>query len=119
MKKENIFYLLFLATILAIRTWVFFFPQRKLIIDGTTIHHFWTGLLLALVAILLSRSCTSCTKLSLILFSVGSGLVADESIYIALGGRTVSEYWAISSVIGAIVMAVVVFLARKKLVAKI
>ncbi|MFA6973425.1 MAG: hypothetical protein WC238_01620 [Parcubacteria group bacterium] len=115
MKKENIFYLLFLATMLTVRTGVFFFPYRKLIIDGTIIRHFWTGLVLTLVAILLAKSCT---RLRLVLFSVGLGLVADELFYIVLGGRTVSEYWAISSILGAMVTAAAVFLLRKRIVTK-
>lgn len=115
MKKENVAYLFFLATMLAVRTGVFFFPQRKLIINGMIIHHFWTGLLLVLAAILLSKVCT---KLCLVIFSIGLGLVADELVYIALGGRTVGEYWAISSVLGAIAAAIAVFLLREKIFQK-
>lgn len=116
MKKENIFYLICILTMLAIRTAVFLFPQRKIIIDGTIIHHFWIGIILTLLVLLLPQIYNG---LRIIIFSIGLGLVADELIYLLLGGRTVSEYWSIYSVSGAVIMAVIIFLIREKLARKI
>lgn len=53
------------------------------------------------------------------MFSVGSGLAADEFIYILFGGRTVSEYWSMYSVFGAIMTAVIIFATRNILTRKI
>ncbi|TAK95610.1 hypothetical protein EPO05_03785 [Patescibacteria group bacterium] len=116
MKKENIFYLVFVSTILAIRAWVFVFPQRKLIIDGVIIHHFWTGLLLVTLALLWLNNYP---KLRIALFSIGLGLIADELSYIIFTGKTVAEYWSSSSILGAITTAAIIFLLRKKIVTKI
>lgn len=116
MKKENIFYLIFILTILAIRTGVFLFPHKKLIIGGMIIHHFWIGAILILFVLFLLKRYDI---LRIIIFSIGSGLAADELIYIILGGRTVSEYWSIYSIFGTIMMAVIIFPIRKRLTVKI
>lgn len=116
MKRGNIFYFIFILTILAIRLGVFLFPQKKLIIGGTIIHHFWIGAVLILFVLLLPKKYTG---LRIIMFSAGLGLVADELIYIILGGRTVSEYWSIYSVVGAIMMTAIIFATRKRLARKI
>jgi hypothetical protein len=79
------------------------------------IHHFWIGMLLVLLSWLLSPKYTI---LRAVLFPIGLGLVADELVYILLGGRTVSEYWSNYSVWGAIMMAILIFLIRKKLILK-
>lgn len=112
MKKENIFYLIFILTILAIRTGVFFFPQRKIIIDGVIIHHFWIGIILISLALLLAKRYS---KLKRILFPLGLAAMADELVYIAFGGATVSDYWMNYSVFGAIILSAIIFFLRKKI----
>jgi len=115
MKKGSNFYLISILTILAVRSGVFLFPQKKLIIGGTIIHHFWIGAALILFVLLLSKRYDG---LRMPLFFIGLGLAADELIYIVLGGRTVSEYWSIHSVFGAVIMAVMIFLMRDGLANK-
>jgi hypothetical protein len=113
MKRANAFYFIFILTILAIRTWVFFFPAIKIIFNGTIIHHFFIGLILILSAVFLTERHA---KWRIVPFAVGLGLVADELVYIVLGAGAVSKYyWSIYSVSGAIIMAVIVFLVRKRL----
>jgi hypothetical protein len=116
MKKGNIFYLIFILTILAIRTWVFFFPQKKLIINGMAIHHFWIGAIIILSVLLLLNNYN---RLKSILFPIGLGLTADELTFIVLGGGTVRNYWSAYSVFGTLIILIVIFLTRKKIMEKI
>ncbi len=116
MKRKNIFYFIFILTILATRAWVFFFPQKKLIVGGMVIHHFWLGVILILFVLLLFKKYGG---LRMAAFSVGLGLAADELTYIILGGRTVSDYWSIYSVTGTIVILAIVFMTRNWLTRKI
>ncbi len=116
MKKDNIFYLIFILTILSMRLGVFLFPTRKLIISGVTVHHFWVGVILIFLVMLLAKRYNG---LRMAVFSAGSGLTADELIYIILGGKTVNEYWSVYSVSGVIIMAAIVFVIRKWLIRKI
>jgi len=46
---------------------------------------------------------------------VGLGLVADELVFMIIGNRTISDYWSLSSVFGAIIIIAVVFIFRDKL----
>jgi len=53
--------------------------------------------------------------LKIVLSSVGLGLVADELVFMIIGNRTISDYWSLSSVFGAIIIIAVVFIFRDKL----
>ncbi|MBI5913334.1 hypothetical protein HY839_02740 [Candidatus Azambacteria bacterium] len=116
MKSDTVFYSIFVVTVLAMRMEVFLFPQRKLIVSGAIIHHFWIGVLFIFFALLVPKRYTG---LRIGIFSVGSGLAADELMYIVLGGRTVSEYWSLYSVSGAVVLTAIIFTIRKWLIRKI
>lgn len=116
MKKENIFYLILVLTILVIRTWVFFFPLRRIIISGVLINHFWLGIILILFSLLLPKKYL---KLRVVAFPIGLGLIIDELIFIILGGGTVNDYWSIYSLSGVIILMVIVFILRSKFVKNI
>lgn len=115
-KKENIYYLIFIFTILLVRFGVFLFPLQKLMVGGTIVHHFWVGVVLVSFVSLLSKRYT---ELRMVLFSVALGLMVDELVYIILGAGAVSKYWSAYSVSGAIIMATIIFLARKKFTMKL
>ncbi len=116
MKRGNVFYLIFILTILAMRLAVFLFPQRKLIIGGVIVHHFWIGAILILLVLLLTKRYN---KLRTTFFAIGLGLVTDELIYIAIGDGAVSEYWSTHSVSGAIMTATIIFAIRGWLTRKV
>lgn len=116
MKKENLFYIAYILTILVIRIGVFLFPQRKIIIDGTIIHHFWIGVILVLIFLIIPKIYNS---FRMILFSIGLGIITDELIFMILGGGTVQEYWSIYSVSGTIILAAITFVIRKEIVCDI
>ncbi len=114
MDKGNTFFLVFILTILAIRFFVFFFPDQKVRILGVLIHHFWIGLILILIALMLKNF-----GFNWILLSIGLAMVADELVYVILGTGPVSNYWNIYSVSGAILNSVIVFILRSKIIGKI
>ena len=112
MDRANLFFIVFLAAIIAIRLFVFLFPEQKLRILGTVIHHFWIGVILVVIALLLTSF-----SYRWILLALGLGLVADELVYMLLGaGPVLTKYWSIYSVSGAIVNSAIVFLLRQKIV---
>lgn len=55
----------------------------------------------------------------MILFSIGLGAAADELFFMIFGGGTVRDYWSIHSVLGAVVVAVIIFVIRERLIRKI
>lgn len=115
MKKEDIFYFIFVLTILVIRLEVFLFPSNKIIVAGIRINHFWIGVILILFVLLLSKRYNG---LRIAIFSIGLGLVADELIFMIFGNRTINDYWSIYSISGLIMTMIIVLVSRKKLVRK-
>jgi len=116
MKRKNIFYSLFVLTILAIRFEVFIFPANRIIIDGLRINHFWIGVAVALVALFLLKSYKA---LKMIIFPLGLGLVADELTFMIFSHRTIADYWSVYSIAGVVIIMIVVFIFREKLLSKI
>ncbi len=112
-EKENLFYFITILTILATRLSKFFFLRDvHFRIVGIIIHHFWFGLFLFLIGILISKK----KRFAKILFyGIGIGLIIDELIFMLLGGGLDREYWKLFSVIGAISVAIIFYPFRKKI----
>ncbi|MFA6076460.1 MAG: hypothetical protein WC735_00060 [Candidatus Paceibacterota bacterium] len=116
MKRSNIFYLIFVLTILAIRLEVFLFPSNKIIVDGIRINHFWIGVILILLVLFLSKNYNI---IKMVLLPIGLGIVADELFFMIFSNRTLADYWSIYSIIGVITTTVIIFVIREKLASKI
>jgi len=112
MKKENLFYLIFISTIILLRLGIFIFPERNLIILGFLIHHFWFGCFALAIYFLIPKKYT---KLKITILAIGSGLIFDQLVFMLLGAGYDKEYWALPSTIGTIILAIIVFFLRKKL----
>lgn len=115
-KKDKLFYIIFVLTILVIRLGVFLFPQRKITIGGVGIYHFWIGVILMLVFLLITRRYS---LLRMGVFSVGLGIITDELTFMLTGAGTLVNYWSAYSIVGVILLAAIVFVFRKSLVRKI
>ena len=117
MRAENLFFLTALLTILVIRFSIYisryFMPERHLMIGKYIFHHFWFGFVFLLIAWLISSNLES---LKLILFGAGLGIIADELVFMLLGGGGFAYYWALPSVIGAILSLIALYLLRLKVV---
>ncbi len=116
MKRDNIFYIIFALTVLAIRLEVFIFPANKIIINGLKINHFWIGAIFVLVALF---SLKNYNALKIILFPVGLGLLADELFFMIFSNRTINDYWSVYSITGLLIIMTIVFIFREKLLSKI
>ena len=114
MDKGNAFFLVFILAVLAVRLFVFLFPDQNIRIFGAVIHHFWIGLILVLIALLIKSF-----ESGWILLSVGLAMVADELVYMILGTGPVSNYWKIYSISGAILNSIIVFMLRNRIISKI
>jgi len=115
MKRDSIFYILFVLTILVIRLEVFIFPANKIMIDGLRVNHFWIGAVLVLFSLFLLKNYNA---LKIIIFPIGLGLVADELTFMIFSHRTSNDYWSVYSIAGLVIIMIMVFVFREKLLSK-
>lgn len=116
MKRDNIFYIIFILTILAVRLGVFLLPSNKIIVGGIRINHFWIGVILILLVLFVSKNYSI---IKMILFPIGLGIVADELSFMIFSDRTLTDYWSIYSIVGIIATATIIFMLKEKLASKI
>ena len=111
MKKENLFFLLILITILITRISIIIIPEVNITLFNIIIHHFWFGVILMLIGLFIPK------KLFIFkigIYGIGAGLIIDQLIFMILGAGQDKEYWAFPSLIGMIIMTFIVFELRKK-----
>ncbi len=94
---------------LVVRLIVFLYPKH-LIIFGVLIHHFWTGVLLMLIAILFLKKQK---KFNFLIFGVGLGLFIDEFGFMLLGGGDFPQYWSLFPITATIVLLISAYRIRK------
>jgi len=111
MLGPNELFLIVLATVLTIRLGVKLVPDKDLKLFGIIVHHIWIGVLLVLIAWFLPTT----AYVSVLIFGIGLGLIADHLIYMILGAGGDKEYWAKGSLIGAGAMLLVVFIFRTEI----
>lgn len=109
MKKENSLFILIVCTVLVIRLSVFLVPNIDIHVGDINIHHFWFGIILILISLLVSKRSPKFW-----LWGIGIGLAIDQLFFMLLGAGTDTEYWAGASVYGAIICLIIVFILRKK-----
>lgn len=112
--SENEYFLATIITLLMIRTFIFlsryFMPERHLVVYGYMIHHFWFGYPLVIAALFIKKD-----RLWNIVAGIGTGAIADEFVFMMLGGGGYASYWQLPSVVGAIACLVLIFAFRKKI----
>lgn len=113
MKQKNLFFIIFLLTIILIRIFVIIFPERDTYIFGILIHHFWYGIILLLIVFTIPKK-YSIPKI--FLSAIGLGYITDQLIFILLGAGKDKEYWALPSLLGTIILIVIIFPLRKKII---
>jgi hypothetical protein len=112
MKKENFLYLLIFLTLLIVRVSVFLIPEVTIKFLGLIIHHFWFGIILIAIGFFISRK-KSFPKL--LFYSIGIGLFIDQLVFMILGAGTDQQYWALPSLLSAIILLIIIFPFRKKM----
>jgi len=109
MKKENLFYLIFIITIIIIRLGVFLIPNVDITVSNVIIHHFWIGLVILIIGLFLKNN------FKIYSIAIGFGLLADQLVFIILESTGDNEYWALPSVLGTIILAVVFYFIKGKI----
>jgi len=113
MNKADIFYLIFVATIVSVRLGIYLLPKAKVRIFQRGIHHFWIGVILVFISFAFVW-----WRGYWIILALGLALIADESVYMFLEKKPVKgrwrskTYWSATSIIGALASCIVVFLIR-------
>jgi hypothetical protein len=113
MKPENIFYSVFILTIIIIRISIILVPEVDIEFFGIIIHHFYLGLFLILFGLVVPKQ-----KLSfkILIYGIGMGLLFDQLIFIILGAGKDKEYWAPFSLYSTIIFSLILYPFRKKLI---
>ena len=112
MKKENLFYLTLIITILVIRISIILVPEVDIKLFNIVIHHFWFGLVLIAIGLLIPKQKTN---LKLFIYAIGAGLVIDQLVFIILGAGQDKQYWGFPSLLGAIIIALGLFPIKQKI----
>lgn len=113
MRKENLFYFVVILSIILIRLYVFFIPELDIKVFNVMIHHFWLGIMFIVIAFFIPKGKET---IRLIFYGFGIGWVIDQFIFIILGAGMDKQYWAFPSVTGAIILALLAYSFRNKLV---
>jgi hypothetical protein len=111
-KKENLFYILLILTIIGTRLSVVLVPEVDLIVLGLIIHHFWFGIILAIIGLIIPKKYD---WIKIIIYAIGFGLIIDQLIFMILGAGKDAQYWALPSLLGTIILALVILPLRKKI----
>ena len=98
-----------MSTILVTRLSVFLIPEVDVTVVGLVIHHFWFGAILLFCAFLIPEN----HSFRMLLYGVGSGLFADQLVFMLLGAGNDKQYWSLPSISGVAVFIVVIFFIRK------
>ncbi|MDP3881365.1 MAG: hypothetical protein Q8Q31_00610 [Nanoarchaeota archaeon] len=113
MKRENLFYLLILLTILISRFAIMIWPEIDIKVFGMIIHHFWFGIVLVIGGFIIPKSAH---YPKLLLYGIGAGLIIDQLIFIMLGAGKDKEYWSIYSLLGTLIIVSIIYPFRMKLI---
>ena len=112
MKRENLFYILVLATILISRIYIIIVPEVDVKFLNIIIHHFWFGVISMAIGFLIPKQKVYS---KIWLYGIGAGLIIDQLVFMVLGAGQDKEYWAPPSLLGTIIIALVIFPIRQKI----
>ncbi len=112
LKKEDFFYLLILLTMLVTRISIIIVPEVDIKISNIIIHHFWFGVILIVLGFFISKKRVYS---KIWIYAWGAGLIIDQLIFMILGAGQDKEYWALSSLLGTIIIAGIIFPIRTKI----
>lgn len=111
MKKGNLLFSVSLLTVVIARISVLIVPNVDIYVFGINFHHFWLGLIIVLLSLILIRARS---VLGLIIFGFGLGLMIDQFVFMILGGGGDNEYWSSIPFVGVVIMVVIFFIVRNR-----
>ncbi len=109
MKRCDLFYVVFVLTILITRVLVWLVPEGDIIFGSFVVHHFWFGIVLFVIGLIFVKG-------RVWFYGVGLGLIADQLVFMILGAGKDAEYWALLSVLSMVIIAAIVYLIRENLI---
>lgn len=112
MKRENLFYFVMILTILIARITIIIVPEVDIKFLDIVIHHFWFGVLLMIIGLIIPKLKT---YPKILIYGIGAGLIADQLVFMILGAGKDKEYWTLISLLGMIIIAIMIYPIRTKL----
>jgi hypothetical protein len=107
LKPSDLFFIVFLATILVTRIALYIRPTASPTIDGFRLHHYMYGIVIAIIGVLCKN---------IVVFSIGLGLLIDEIPYLIIHGKTHKDNYSEKSLAGVLILTLIVLLARNFLI---
>lgn len=107
MSKPQLFFSIFIITIIVTRLFLFLYPTSSPTIGDFRTHHYMFGIVVAIIGILLKN---------ISVYAVGFGLFIDELGYLLIGGTTHADNYSASSLILLGVFVVLVYMGRQHLI---
>ena len=104
MVESDHFFLVFFLTILITRIWLFAFPIPSPTINGFRLHHWMYGIGLLFAAMAVSSE---------VIFSIGLGLVIDETTFLLSDGKTHEDNYSRLSLAGTMILVVLIYVFRE------
>ena len=107
MTLANQFFLIFLATILITRVFVYLRPMPSPTIGNFRLHHYMYGIALIIIGLIISFMPA---------YAVGLGLFIDELTYLIIKGKTHEDNYSSKSLLGTLFFIIVIFIFRNYLI---
>ncbi|MEK7528266.1 MAG: hypothetical protein AAB592_00685 [Patescibacteria group bacterium] len=103
MSTTSIFFLIFLATIVIVRAWLYYRPTSGPTIFGVRTHHYMYGIATLLIGLLIKN---------IPIFAIGLGLFIDELMFLLMDGKTHEDNYSKKSLTGLCAFVVIVYILR-------
>ncbi len=106
MEIKSYFFVIFVITILIVRTFLYIKPVSGPTINGFRTHHYMYGLLLTSIGIVIG---------SVTVYALGVGLFVDELGYLLIGGKTHEDNYSKWSLILLGLFVILTFFMKEEL----
>lgn len=97
------FFLVFIATLLITRIFLYFRPIASPTVGSFRLHHYMYGVVGMILGIAFNI---------LTLFAIGLGLFIDELTYLLIGGKTHEDNYSKTSLIGTLIFVIIFFFTQ-------
>ena len=105
--NSDLFFIIFLTTILVVRIFVYLKPIPAPTIKGFRTHHYMFGIAGIIFGLAIHSAWMS---------TIGLGLFVDELTYILIGGKSHQDNYSKMSIAGTLFFVIIVFIFRNNLI---
>ena len=107
MALSDQFFIIFLATIIIVRIFLFLKPISAPTIWDTRTHHYMYGIVGIVIGLIIN---------SPVIYAIGAALFVDELTYLLIGGKTHKDNYSLRSLLGTALLVLLVFVFRQYLI---